>query len=204
MFDRKTAICDRQSFRKRLSEFMHVAREYDLDEFDNEKAKQVLLRLELLRNSLYKYVSLKRPALPDEVELGTEEGISRYESDYSNGILKIKICELLPSVKTPANNKRLERTCQIIGNKYSGLFLGKSVIIRVQVSVPRKNWDIDNRDLRYILNGFIYGKLISDDNIEVVSCMMEGVCGDENFIKIFVAEKDNLKKICEIEPKEWF
>lgn len=204
MIDRKISLCDKQNFRKKLSEFMRVTREIDLDEFNDEKAKEVLLKLELLRNSLYKYVSLKRPALPDNAELGTEEGISRYESDYSNEILKIKIYELLPSVKTPANNKRLERTCQIIGNKYSGLFLGKSVIIRVQVSVPRKNWDIDNRDLRYILNGFIYGKLISDDNIEVVSCMMEGVCGDESFIKIFVAEKENLKKICEIKPEEWF
>lgn len=204
MIDRKIAVCDKQNFRKKLSEFMRVAREYNFDEFNYEKAKEVLLDLELLRNSLYKYVSLKRPALPEDVELGTEEGISRYESDYSDEILKIKIYELLPSVKTPANNKRLERTCQIIGNKYSGLFLGKSVIIRVQVSVPRKNWDIDNRDLRYILNGFIYGKLISDDNIEVVSCMMEGICRDESFIKIFVAEKDNLKKICEIKPEEWF
>lgn len=204
MIDRKISLCDKQNFRKKLSEFMRVTREIDLDEFNDEKAKEVLLKLELLRNSLYKYVSLKRPALPDNAELGTEEGISRYESDYSNEILKIKIYELLPSVKTPANNKRLERTCQIIGNKYSGLFLGKSVIIRVQVSVPRKNWDIDNRDLRYILNGFIYGKLISDDNIEVVGCMMEGVCGDESFIKIFVAEKENLKKICEIKPEEWF
>ncbi|MBR2786995.1 MAG: hypothetical protein IKD76_05850 [Clostridia bacterium] len=204
MIDRKIAVCDKQNFRKKLSEFMRVAREYNFDEFNDEKAKEVLLDLELLRNSLYKYVSLKRPALPEDVELGTEEGISRYESDYSNEILKVKIYELLPSVKTPANNKRLERTCQIIGNKHSGLFLGKSVMIRVQVCVPRKNWDIDNRDLRYILNGFIYGKLISDDNIELVSCMMEGICGDESFIKIFVAEKDNLKKICEIKPKEWF
>lgn len=204
MFDRKIEVCDRQNFRKRLSEFMHTAREFNLNEFDDVKAKEVLLKLELLRNSLYKYVNLKRPALPDSAEIGTEEGISRYESDYSNEILKIKIYELLPSVKTPANNKRLERTCQIIGKKYSGLFLGKSVIIRVQVSVPRKNWDIDNRDLRYILNGFIYGKLISDDNIEVVSCMMEGVCEDDSFIKIFIAEKDNLKKICEIKPEEWF
>ena len=129
---------------------------------------------------------------------GTEEGISEYVDEYSNEILKIKIYELMPPVKTPYNNKRLERTCQVIAEKYKGLFLNKEVIIRMQVGVPRDNWDIDNRDLRYVFNGFVYGGLISDDNINYVSYMLEGVKSRENYIKILVSEKKNIKRVSSI------
>lgn len=129
---------------------------------------------------------------------GTEEGISEYVDEYSNEILKIKIYELMPPVKTPYNNKRLERTCQVIAEKHKGLFLNKQVIIRMQVGVPRDNWDIDNRDLRYVFNGFVYGGLISDDNINYVSYMLEGVKSRENYIKILVSEKKNIKKVSSI------
>ena len=135
---------------------------------------------------------------------GKENGISQYESEYSNEILKIKIHELLPPVRTPYNNKRLENTCQAIGEKYKGLFANKEVIIRVQVSVPRNNWDIDNRDLRYIFNGFVYGGLITDDNIKYVSYILEGINDRENYIKIFIGEKRNIQNICNINPKEYF
>lgn len=118
--------------------------------------------------------------------------------------IKLKIYELLPPVRTPYNNKKLERTCQLIGEKYKGLFQNKEVIIRVQVSVPRDNWDIDNRDLRYIFNGFVYGGLISDDNIKFVSYMLEGINGKENYIKIFVSEKRNILKVSAIKPEEYF
>lgn len=112
--------------------------------------------------------------------------------------------ELLPPVRTPYNNKRLENTCQFIAEKYSDLFKDKKVIIRVQVGVPRDNWDIDNRDLRYIFNGFVYGKLITDDNINFVSYMLEGIKARENFIKIFISEKDNIQEICAINPDKYF
>ena len=104
----------------------------------------------------------------------------------------------MPPVKTPYNNKRLERTCQVIAEKHKGLFLNKEVIIRMQVGVPRDNWDIDNRDLRYVFNGFVYGGLISDDNINYVSYMLEGVKSRENYIKILVSEKKNIKKVSSI------
>lgn len=72
------------------------------------------------------------------------------------------------------------------------------------ISVPRDNWDIDNRDLRYIFNGFVYGGLISDDNINFVSYMLEGIKGKENYIKIFVSEKRNIKKVSGLKPEEYF
>lgn len=70
--------------------------------------------------------------------------------------------------------------------------------------MPRDNWDIDNRDLRYIFNGFVYGGLISDDNINFVSYMLEGIKGKENYIKIFVSEKRNIKKVSGLKPEEYF
>ena len=84
----------------------------------------------LFRNAIYKCVKLKRPLIGEEPLSGKEDGISQYEREYSNGILKIKIHELLPPVRTPYNNKRLENTCQAIGEKYKGLFANKEVIIR--------------------------------------------------------------------------
>ena len=175
MFERGIATYDRNNFRKRLGEFLSVANEYMQDDINEHNIYQVLYRTELFRNAIYKYIKLKRPLIGEEPLPEKEDGISQYESEYSNEILKIKIHELLPPVRTPYNNKRLENTCQAIGEKYKGLFANKEVIIRVQVSVPRNNWDIDNRDLRYIFNGFVYGGLITDDNIKYVSYMLEGI-----------------------------
>lgn len=204
MFDRRIATCDRENYKKRLSEFMNVAQEFMKNDLNEHNIFQVLYKTELFRNSIYKCIKLKLPMMQDCPLPGKESGISEFEDEYSDGILKIKIHELLPPVRTPYNNKRLENTCQFIAEKYSNLFKDKKVIIRVQVGVPRDNWDIDNRDLRYIFNGFVYGKLITDDNINFVSYMLEGIKARENFIKIFISEKDNIQEICAINPDKYF
>lgn len=204
MLEKRIATCDRQNFRKRLIEFENAIKEFKQDDLNESNIYQVLYRTELFRNAIYKCIKLKSPMLPDYPLPGTEEGISNYEDEYSDEILKLKIYELLPPVRTPYNNKRLERTCQLIGEKYNGLFANKEVIVRVQVSIPRDNWDIDNRDLRYILNGFVYGGLISDDNINFVSYMLEGIKGKENYIKIFISEKRNIEKVSSLNPEEYF
>ena len=204
MPDKRIEYYDKYNFRKRLKEFMNVANQYMQDDVNEHNINQVLYKTEAFRNSIYQCIKFKRPMLPDYPFLEKEEGISEYEIEYSNDILKMKIYELLPPVRTPYNNKKLERTCQLIGEKYKGLFKDKSVIIRVQVSVPRDNWDIDNRDLRYILNGFVYGGLINDDNIKYVSYMLEGINDRENYIKIFISEKSNIKNVSLINPAEYF
>ena len=204
MLERKVTIYNQANLRKRLSEFMNASNQFMTDDANNHNIYKLLYSMEIFRNAIYQCIKTKRPMLPDNPLPNTEEGISEYEDEYSDEILKIKIYELLPPVRTPYNNKRLERTCQLIGEKYKGLFQNKEVIIRVQVSVPRDNWDIDNRDLRYIFNGFVYGGLISDDNIKFVSYMLEGINDHQNYIKIFISEKKNIQKVSCIEPQEYF
>lgn len=204
MLERKVTIYNQANLRKRLKEFMNASNQFMTDDANNHNIYKLLYSMELFRNAIYQCIKTKRPMLPDYPLPNTEEGISEYEDEYSDEILKIKIYELLPPVRTPYNNKRLERTCQLIGEKYKGLFQNKEVIIRVQVSVPRDNWDIDNRDLRYILNGFVYGGLISDDNIQFVSYMLEGINDHQNYIKIFISEKKNIQKVSGLKPQEYF
>lgn len=204
MLERKVVIYDKENFRKRLKDFITIAKEFINDNLNEQNIYQILYKTELFRNSIYQCIKVRQPMLPDYPLPGTEDGISEYEYEYSDEILKLKIYELLPPVRTPYNNKRLERTCQVIGEKYKGLFQNKEVIIRVQVSVPRDNWDIDNRDLKYIFNGFVYGGLITDDNINFVSYMLEGIKGKENYIKIFVSEKRNIQKVSGLKPEEYF
>ena len=200
MREREITVYDKKNFKKKLIEFVNVAREYMKNDLSNDNIYKVLYTTELFRNSIYKCVKFKMPTIPED----TKEEISKYETEYSDGILKIKIHELLPPVRTPYNNRRLEKTCQTIAEKYKGLFENKEVIIRVQVSMPRDNWDIDNRDLRYIFNGFVYGKLITDDNIKFVSYMLEGINGGENYIKIFISEKSNIKNVSILNPENYF
>ena len=204
MFERRIETYDKYNFRKRLNEFLDISKTYMQDDLNEHNIYQVLYKTEQFRNAIYKCIKLKRPLIVDSPLPEKEDGISEYESNYSDEILKIRINELLPPVRTPYNNKRLENTYQEIGEKYKGLFVNREIIIRVQVSVPRDNWDIDNRDLRYILNGFVYGGLITDDNIRYVSYMLEGINDKENYIKIFIGEKRNIQKICSINPKEYF
>lgn len=204
MNDKKIAVYDKQNFRKKLIEFVNAVREYMKDGLNEDNIYQVLYTTELFRNSIYKSIKFKMSTIPEEILKQVEDEICKYEDEYSDGILKIKIYELLPPVRTPYNNRRLEKTCQTIAEKYKGLFENKEVIIRVQVSMPRNNWDIDNRDLRYIFNGFVYGKLITDDNIQYVSYMLEGINGGENYIKIFVSEKSNIQNVSALNPENYF
>ena len=204
MQERKIAVYDKQNFRKKLIEFVNVAKECMKNDLNENNIYQVLYITELFRNSIYKCVKFKMPTISEDTLAKKQDEISKYESEYSDGILKIKIYELLPPVRTPYNNRRLEKTCQTIAEQYKGLFENKEVIIRVQVSMPRDNWDIDNRDLRYIFNGFVYGKLITDDNIKFVSYMLEGINDGENYIKIFVSEKSNIKNVSILNPENYF
>ena len=204
MQERKIAVYDKQNFRKKLIEFVNVAKECMKNDLNEDNIYQVLYITELFRNSIYKCVKFKIPTISEDTLAKKQDEISKYESEYSDGILKIKIYELLPPVRTPYNNRRLEKTCQTIAEQYKGLFENKEVIIRVQVSMPRDNWDIDNRDLRYIFNGFVYGKLITDDNIKFVSYMLEGINDGENYIKIFVSEKSNIKNVSILNPENYF
>ena len=204
MQERKIAVYDKQNFRKKLIEFVNVAKECMKNDLNEDNIYQVLYITELFRNSIYKCVKFKTPTISEDTLKKKQDEISKYESEYSDGILKIKIYELLPPVRTPYNNRRLEKTCQTIAEQYKGLFENKKVIIRVQVSMPRDNWDIDNRDLRYIFNGFVYGKLITDDNIKFVSYMLEGINDGENYIKIFVSEKSNIKNVSILNPENYF
>ena len=204
MKERQIAVYDKQNFRKKLIEFVNVARKCMKNDLNEENVYQVLYATELLRNSIYKCIKFRMLKIPEDELIGKQDEISKYESEYSDGILKIKIHELLPPVRTPYNNRRLEKACQTIAEQYKGLFENKEVVIRVQVSMPRDNWDIDNRDLRYIFNGFVYGKLITDDNIKFVSYMLEGINGGENFIKIFVSEKSNIKNVSTLNPENYF
>ena len=202
MLERKIAVYDKQNFKKKLIEFTKVAKECMQNDLNEENIYEVLYTTELFRNSIYKCLKFKMPSILESSRKQNE--ISKFESEYSDGILKIKIYELLPPVRTPYNNRRLEKTCQTVAEKYKGLFENKEVIIRVQVSMPRDNWDIDNRDLRYIFNGFVYGKLITDDNIKFVSYMLEGINDKENYIKIFVSEKSNIKNVSILNPENYF
>ena len=202
MNDREIAVYDRQMLKKKLVELINASRDFIKDDVSEEFLYKVLYNTELFRNSIYKCIKFKTKKITEN-DYDTSD-ICKFDSKYSDGILKIKIYELLPPVRTPYNNRRLEKTCQTIAEKYNGLFENKEVIIRVQVSIPRDNWDIDNRDLRYIFNGFIYGNLITDDNIQYVSYMMEGINGGENFIKIFVSEKSNIENVCKLNPKNYF
>ena len=202
MLERKIAVYDKQNFKKKLIEFTKVAKECMQNDLNEENIYEVLYTTELFRNSIYKCLKFKMPSILESSR--KQDEISKFESEYSDGILKIKIYELLPPVRTPYNNRRLEKTCQTVAEKYKGLFEDKEVIIRVQVSMPRDNWDIDNRDLRYIFNGFVYGKLITDDNIKFVSYMLEGINDKENYIKIFVSEKSNIKNVSILNPENYF
>ena len=196
MINREVIIYDKASYKKRLAELSKLVNEINKNDLNGYNAFNVIYEIELLRNALYKCIKVPRAKLPEYPLPEAETGICKFEDNYSDGILKLKIYELMPPVKTPYNNGRLEKTCQFIAEKYKGLFLNKKVIIKVQVGIPRDNWDIDNRDLRYVFNGFVYGGLISDDNINFVSYMLEGIKSKENFIKILISEKKNIKKVC--------
>ena len=91
MLERKVTIYNQANLRKRLKEFMDDSNQFMQNEKDNSNIYKLLYSMELFRNAIYQCIKVKKPMLPDDSLPNTEEGISKYEDEYSDEILKIKI-----------------------------------------------------------------------------------------------------------------
>ena len=60
MLERKIATYDKTNFRKRLNEFLEVAKVYKQDDLNEHNIYQVLYKTEQFRNAIYKCIKLKR------------------------------------------------------------------------------------------------------------------------------------------------
>ena len=87
MNDKRVSVYDRQLFRKKLIEFMKSAREYMKEDLNEDNIYSVLYTTELFRNSIYKCIRFNRPIIAENGRL--QDDICKYESEYSDGILKI-------------------------------------------------------------------------------------------------------------------
>ena len=56
MLERRIATYDKTNFRKRLNEFLEVAKIYKQDDLNEHNIYQVLYRTELFRNAIYKCI----------------------------------------------------------------------------------------------------------------------------------------------------
>ena len=78
MFERRIETYDKYNFRKRLNEFLDVAKTYMQDDLNEHNIYQVLYKTEQFRNAIYKCIKLKRPLIVDSPLPGKEDGISEY------------------------------------------------------------------------------------------------------------------------------
>ena len=59
MLERRIATYDKTNFRKRLNEFLEVAKIYKQDDLNEHNIYQVLYKTEQFRNAIYKCIKLK-------------------------------------------------------------------------------------------------------------------------------------------------
>lgn len=121
---------------------------------------------------------------------------NEYKANLKDNILSLYIPEKLPNLKNKSSyvNKRIIMNIANVSSKYKGLFYDKFVIVIIKIFDKRKIWDVDNRTVKPIQDGLIYGEIIKDDNLFNCCYMVQGLYSDKPHIEVSILEADQILK----------
>lgn len=77
---------------------------------------------------------------------------------------------------------------------YEKLFYNKFVIVIIKIFDKTKVWDVDNRTIKPIQDGLVYGGVIKDDNLFSCCYMVQGFHSDAPHIDVYVLEANKILK----------
>lgn len=148
---------------------------------ENKHIETYLRTLERIRYNIFNKIKLKAKYQVDENEKINYLN-NRYKTEVKNGILKIYIPEVIPKYKNVNNYayKNIMLNVMEQTKKYKDLFNSELVFVFIKISEQQKNFDIDNKFVKPIIDGLVLSKVIKDDN---VNNMFYGVLGTTNMKK---------------------
>ena len=175
---------------KKLNISLNSVLEPYIDE-TNTKLEYFLYNLEKIRFEIYDEVKFINKFMPDnKIHIINDD----YKACLNNNILSLYIPEKLPNLKIKsyyAHNQIIFNVARIT-KQYNELFYDKFVIVIVKIFDTRKVWDADNRTIKPIQDGLIYGGVIRDDNLFNCCYMVQGFFSEIPHIEVSVLEADNI------------
>ena len=119
---------------------------------------------------------------------------NNYNADFSNGILKIYIPDVLPSFKNlkTQTQKRILLNVSEVTKPYAFSF-GDKVFIYIKVYDKINNWDIDNKYIKPISDALIMSNVIKDDNISKMFYAAKGEFSDTPHTEVFIFDSNEIE-----------
>lgn len=152
-----------------------------------KKLELFLYNLEKIRFEIYEQVRyLNTNMLDNEIHFIDND----YKANLQDGVLSLYIPEKLPNLTNRSSyaHKQIIFNIAEITKQYDKLFFDKYVIVIIKIFEKRKVWDADNRTVKPIQDGLIYGGVIKDDNIFNCCYMVQGFYSDIPHIEVSVLE----------------
>lgn len=157
----------------------------------DKKLERFLYGLEKWRLEIYEQVNFLNDTYPtNEIHFINNE----YKASLNDDVLSLYIPEKLPNLKNRSSyaHKQIILNIAKITKPYEKLFYDKFVIIVIKIFEKRKVWDVDNRTVKPIQDGLIYGGVIKDDNLFNCCYMVQGFYSDTPHIEVSVLEADKI------------
>ncbi len=148
---------------------------------ENKHIENYLRSLERIRYNIFNKIKLQSKYQVDENEKINYLN-NRYKAEVKNEILKIYIPEVIPKYKNVNNYayKNIMLNVMEQTKQYKDLFNSELVFVFIKISEQQKNFDIDNKFVKPIIDGLVLSKVIKDDNI---NNMFYGVLGTTDINK---------------------
>lgn len=177
-----------------LNESLNNILRYPYISSSNTKLESFLYLLEKFRFDIYEQVDFLNDYLPED-EIHTIN--NDYNATLRDNVLCLYIPDKLPNLKHKSSyaHKQIILNIAEITKPYERLFYDKFVIVVVKIYEKRKVWDVDNRTVKPIQDGFIYGNVIKDDNLFNCCYMVQGFYSDTPHIEVFVLEADKILQL---------
>ncbi len=159
----------------------------------NKDLEKFLYMLEKQRFEIYEQVRFyNKLDFTDKIDLID----NRYKATVKNNVLYLYIPEKLPTLKNASSyaHKQIILNIAEVTKQYEKLFYDKFVIVVIKIFDKMKVWDVDNRTVKPIQDGLVYGGIIKDDNLFNCSYMVQGFYSDIPHIEVNVLKADKILK----------
>ncbi len=159
----------------------------------NKELENFLYMLEKQRFEIYEQVRFY-----NKLDFTDKIGLidNRYKATVKDSVLCLYIPEKLPTLKNNSSyaHKQIILNIAEVTNQYEKLFYDKFVIVVIKIFDKVKVWDTDNRTVKPIQDGLVYGGIIKDDNLFNCSYMVQGFYSDIPHIEVNVLKADKILK----------
>ena len=112
---------------------------------------------------------------------------SEYNAEFTGGILKIYVPEVMPSYKTikTHSSKHILLNIAEVAKQYAGCF-DDWVFIYIKIYDKILGWDIDNKYIKPVADGLILANIIQDDNLSKMFYCAKGEFSENPHTEIYV------------------